>query len=344
MVNQTATMTIVPKREFWIDLLRAFACVMVLFCHSPQPYHGQAGQWLMPVTNYFGMAWGPILFFMISGACIMNKELEAVPFLRRRFSRILIPTIFWSIVYVIIECMVWHTCPEQDLWKKIIMIPFEPQYGLMWFMYALIAIYLMTPILSRWLHRCGQSECRLYITLWGITLLLPYADLLGIDIESIINSNGTLFYFSGFLWMAVLGYYCRQYGQILCFRWWYVLVCIIILMSPMYIFIIKINTGITVASSLSVDAVATTVLAFIFFRNLKWKGGIISKAIELLSKYSFGIYLTHMLLMYPFRMWIAQFNFHYFIQIPLTVLVVGLFAFSFTSLLSKIPFSKYIIG
>lgn len=343
-VNQISVREVLPKkREYWIDVMRAFACIMVLFCHSPQPYINQPGQILMPITNYYGMAWGPILFFMISGACIMYKEQPAFPFLRKRFSRILIPTVFWSIIYIILECKVWHTCPEQELWSKIFNIPLEPQYGLMWFMYALISIYLMTPILSKWLHRCTKRELELYLLLWGITLLLPYVSLFGESFGSIIKENGLLFYFSGFLWVAVLGFYCRKNIVINVWQWWHILIIILVLLSPLYIFLLKHFFCITISSSLSVDSIATTALAFLFFQNMNW-GSTFRKGIQLIAKYSFGIYLTHMLLMHPFRMWISQLNLHYAVQIPLTVVVVGAFAFIVTAILSKLPFSKYLIG
>ena len=72
------------KREYRIDLMRAFACIMVLFCHSPRPNIGQPGKFLVGITNYYGMALGPILFFMISGACILWEEKDAKPFLKKK--------------------------------------------------------------------------------------------------------------------------------------------------------------------------------------------------------------------------------------------------------------------
>ena len=334
----------ITKHEDWIDILRAFACIMVLFCHSPQPYLNQPGQFLMPVINYYGMAWGPILFFMISGACIMHKEQPALPFFKKRFGRILIPTIIWSIIYVFIECEIWKTCPHQELLNKLMLLPFAPQYGLMWFMYALIAIYLMTPIISLWLHRCEKGEIQLYIALWGITLFIPYTNLFDFKINLLTSPNGLLFYLSGFLWMAVLGYYCRRYDIVKQWRYWHILISVLILFSPLYIYVIKHITGNTISSSLSVDSVATTALAFLCLKNVTIKGYYFNLVVKSIAKHSFGIYLIHMLFMYPFRQWIAQYNINYAFQIPITVFVVGCVSFLATVLLSKIPYSKYILG
>lgn len=329
--------------EYWIDIMRSFACIMVLFCHSPQPYINQPGQILMGINNYFGMAWGPILFFMISGACILGKDQQAIPFLKRRFSRILFPTVIWSFVYIFMECFIWKTAPSSESTYKILLIPFTPQYGSMWFMYVLIAIYLMAPILTPWLLKCTNKEIELYLGLWGITLFLPYLELFDNNVNEIIWRNGMLFYLSGFLWVAVLGYYCRFHMKSFHFSFWNILICTFILLSPLYIYCIKSATGKTILSSTSIDAIATTTLAFIIIKKIKW-GFIFQKQIRTIAKYSFGIYLSHMLFMYPFRLWIAQFNLHYAIQIPITAFSIGVCALIFTIVLSKLPFGKYLIG
>jgi peptidoglycan/LPS O-acetylase OafA/YrhL len=335
-------------RDYKIDVMRVFACIMVLFCHSPQPYINQPGKVLVGIDNYFGMAWGPILFFMISGACVLWSEREAIPFLKKRFSRILIPTILWSLVYIFVESFWWKTTPE-DVWKqKIPAMIFEPQYGLMWFMYMLISIYLATPILSRWLSRSSRSEVRFFLLLWGVTLLIPFLKLIGIDASFLQHPNGYLYYFSGFLWTAVAGYYCRRYVHIERMKIWHVVVSVLIFLSPALVFLIKAKTGHLLNTSLSILSISTTAFAFILIYNAKLPRFLETregkKWISKMSELSFGIYLTHMLFMYPFRIWIIQFNLNYAIQIPVTVIVVGACSFLISWVISKLPIGKYVIG
>lgn len=335
-------------RDYKIDVMRVFACIMVLFCHSPQSYTGQPGKVLIGIDNYFGMAWGPILFFMISGACVLWSEREAIPFLKRRFSRILIPTIFWSLVYIFVECFWWKTVPIDAWQQKIPAMIFEPQYGIMWFMYMLISIYLATPILSRWLNRSTRIEVRFYLMLWGITLLIPFLGLIGIDATYLQHPNGYLYYFSGFLWTAVAGYYCRRYVRIDSLKVWHVVVSVFILLTPAVVFLIKVKTGQLLNTSLEILSMSTTVFVFIVIYNIKlprfFETGKGKNLIIKISELSFGIYLTHMLILYPFRMWIGQFNLNYAIQIPITVIMVGTCSFFISWVISKLPIGKYIIG
>lgn len=335
-------------RDYKIDVMRVFACIMVLFCHSPQHYTGQPGKVLVGIDNYFGMAWGPILFFMISGACVLWSEREAIPFLKKRFSRILIPTIIWSLVYIFVECFWWKTAPE-DSWKqKIPAMIFAPQYGLMWFMYMLISIYLATPILSRWLNHCSRAEVRFYLLLWGVTLFIPFLNLVGVNASFLQHSNGYLYYFSGFLWTAVAGYYCRRYVHIERVKIWHVALSVLVLLTPAMVFYIKSKTGQLMDMSLGILSMTTTVFAFVVMYNLEMPSFITSslgqKLVLKISELSFGIYLIHMIFLFPFRLWIAQFNLHYAIQMPLTVIVVGFCSFLASLGISKFPIGKYIIG
>ena len=338
------------KREFRIDLMRVFACIMVLFCHSPQPYIGQPGRFLIGITNYYGMAWGPILFFMISGACILWEEKDAKPFLKKRFSRILIPTLFWSIVYIFVQCFVWNTVPSENWLCMIPKILVEPQYGLLWFMYVLIAIYLVAPILSKWLNRSSKKEIELYLGIWCIALALPYLEIFGVDYHFVLESGGVLYYMSGFLWCAVAGYYFRKYGKIEKMKPWHYLASAIALASPVAVFLFKHFTGKTLNASLMLLPMALTAFGFLFIWNVRLQhrivneGGKLRRFIESVSKLSFGIYLSHMLVLYPFTQWLSHFNLHFAIHIPLTIVVSFVVSYLLSWLISKFPFGKYIIG
>lgn len=315
---------------------------MVLFCHAPQPYVNQPGQWLIAIDNYYGMAWGPVLFFMISGACIIGKKESAQSFLRRRFSRILLPTFLWSVIYIILQRYVWKIEVDGSIWSQVLMIPFGPQYGLMWFMYALVAIYLCSPIISAWVNQCSKKELEFYLCLWGVTLVLPYLSLICNSFSLIQRENGILFYLSGFLWVAVLGYYCRRYLANLELKRRHFLLGIVVLLSPLWVWVIKRLCGQTVSSSLSIDSIATTALAFMSI--MLYNGWKRFRIIEEISKYSFGIYLIHMVFMYPFKNWISRFGLNYALQIPITVIVVGICSFLSVWAISKTKVGNYIVG
>lgn len=81
----------------------------------------------------------------------------------------------------------------------------------------LIGLYLYLPILSAWLQQASEKSLRLFLLLWGVTLLVPYLtqyatpNLWG---TCAWNPYGMLYYFAGFNGYLVAGYYLRHYNRL----------------------------------------------------------------------------------------------------------------------------------
>ena len=118
---------------------------------------------------------------------------------------------------------------------------------------------------------------------------------------------------------------------------------LVVIVSPVLTYFVKTVSHVNITTSYTANCVLTTCFVFVLIRSVNWKGHC-RKWIELISKNSFGIYLAHMLFMYPFRLWIAQYHINYVLQIPITVLCIGIVSFCFVWIVSKIPFGKYIVG
>lgn len=79
----------------------------------------------------------------------------------------------------------------------------------MWYIYLLVGLYLYMPIFSAWVTAASDKSKRLFLYLWGISLLLPYAtyfispNLLGVCSW---NGFGTFYYFAGFNGYLLLGH------------------------------------------------------------------------------------------------------------------------------------------
>ena len=240
--------------------------------------------------------------------------------------------------------------PSENWLSMIPKILLKPQYGLFWFMYVLIAIYLVAPILSKWLNRSSKKEIELYLGIWCISLVLPYLEIFGVDYHFILGSGGVLYHMSGFLWCAVAGYYFRKYGKIEKMKPWHYMVSAVALASPAIVFLCKHFTGKTINSSLLLLPMALTAFGFLFIWNVRLPHRIINEEgklrrfIESVSRLSFGIYLSHMLVLCPFTQWLSHFNLHFALHIPLTVVVSFIVSYILCWIISKTPFRKYIIG
>ena len=139
-----------PKnREVWIDWMRLAACFMVVVTHCTEPFYlGGEGTLILTKADAF---W-------VSGFCVFTRSAVALfvvassflqfplryspgEFLRRRAVRVLVPFLIWSLVYA----FVWGE-PERNL--KDLLLNFNYAAGHLWFVYMLIGVYLVMPLLS----------------------------------------------------------------------------------------------------------------------------------------------------------------------------------------------------
>lgn len=334
----------IQKRLIWVDVLRSFACICVLFCHSPGKYEGQGGQFLLAPNNYLMMAWGVSIFFMLSGALLFSQEQKLVPFYKKRLSRITMPIVIWSIIYILFDKLFITSNDDKSIIHKILLIPFYQQTGLLWFMYALIGIYLISPIISVWLRTISKKELEIILILWVTTLLLPYLELLDKDIMKIIGREGILNFFFGFVGYALWGYYLKTYIRINLFSFKYVSLVITSFIFPLIIYFTQLLPISVLSSSQSFFSALMSTIAFLFFKEINYKETKFIKFIVLFAEFSFGIYLCHMIFMRPIHIWLQPYHMHYALQIPITALITGILSFGFVWLLNKIPYSKFLFG
>lgn len=220
-------------RLVWVDVLRLAAMLMVIAGHSVDIYNATPQD--DPMNGFWGAFIGSLmrpsvpLFAMMTGLLLLPIGESASSFYRRRIPRVLIPMLFWSVIYYLIP---WFTgvigldksvisvlfpfefAPSQewgDAVSNIAMIPltFNGYTTHMWYLYMLIGLYLFMPFFSAWVEKNDHTLIRTYIILWGCSLMLPYlAQLLSPNLFGICawNQFGTFHYFAGFTGYLLLGH------------------------------------------------------------------------------------------------------------------------------------------
>ena len=153
--------------------LHTSAIVVVKYISNPDSF----GWWTGNVVNSM-VRWCVPVFVMLSGALLLDpsKSETATEFFRKRINRILIPLVFWSLVYIILA-WVFHSMQSGfnfiELLRRLVtgLLSGRPHYHL-WFLFMIIGLYAITPILRLILKRF-HSYC-LYIGL-GCLALTVYA-------------------------------------------------------------------------------------------------------------------------------------------------------------------------
>ena len=98
------------KREIWIDWMRVTACFFVMLTHCCEPFYlGGEGSLILTKSDAIWVSILNVLpracvalFIMASSYLQFPLHYDTQEFFRRRAGRILIPFLFWTIVYALI--------------------------------------------------------------------------------------------------------------------------------------------------------------------------------------------------------------------------------------------------
>lgn len=152
------------------DVLRLFAIAVVVVLHVSARALVKAPPF-GPVWwsgNLFDSLsrWSVPVFVMISGVLMLaTRKPESVgDFLRRRFSKILIPLFFWSGIYFAFRALILHE--QLTPWILLHDLVSGPAFYHLWFMYVILGLYLITPLLRVLLQAAKPEDLRYFLILW----------------------------------------------------------------------------------------------------------------------------------------------------------------------------------
>lgn len=157
-----------------VDLIRTVAIVLVILLHaSIEPYPNvdlmtpQGVQIWVASDIYDSIARVCIpLFVMLAGALLLQPSKADEPlgaFFRRRFARIGVSFLFWGAIYVLWGVYVkgW-AISAQTLTQAILNGP----YYQFWFLYLLIGLYILTPVLRVFIKHAEPRIIRYLVAVW----------------------------------------------------------------------------------------------------------------------------------------------------------------------------------
>lgn len=327
------------QRTVYLDIVRVVACMMVIVIHAPisgieAEHHGA----FLVLISYLMAPCVP-LFFMVSGALLLpcRGDTTAIEFLRKRISKILGPTVFFSLFYILLDI----NKDGYDIIKKLLSIPFSPQgHGVLWFMYVLTGLYLLVPVISPWLRQTSKRELEFYLLIWIVTQCYPYLSMfVGID----ASNTGVLYYFTGYIGYFLLGYYLDRYT--IAFKWLFLLT---ILVLPFPLFDKMLNWNLDFYAAFWYLSLPVTVMTVTWFVGLKILCRVTVLGYKLLtfSNLSFGIYLIHIYIMrsllWKWSLILSIQN--YYLQTLVVALLTFAFSYFVCKIISYLPYSQYVIG
>mgnify|MGYP003582537412 CR=1 FL=1 len=336
----------------WAENLRALATISVIVLHVTAPLLTSIGSltsWWIGNIIESSVRFSVPIFFMLTGSFLFDKDYSTEIFLKKRFLRVVVPFLFWSIIYILFNLTLKLKHQESlDFYSVLTFITDQLKNGSsyhLWFVYTLLGIYLFIPIISKWIRNSTNSEILYFLVIWAITVLFTYPLL------SIFETKIDLSYFTGFLGYTILGYYLRKMNferskkkdSIAIFLFSSGL--IITISGTYFLFNLKGEKNELFYNYLTLNVLMCSIGIYLFFKDKYVKNQFVLKCLNLLNSYSYGIYLAHVLILALLtKAGINCFFIHPLVGIPLTTVVCLLASAIIVYVINKLPFGKYISG
>lgn len=346
-------------RCIWADLLRIFSILAVIGLHVCSGGFWQtepvtSTDWI--ITNFAGCLtkWCVPVFVMVSGMFLLDprKEVTIRSVLTKYLPRLAISFLVWSLIYA---CYTnWDALIQlrPEALKAILKSWITGHYH-MWFLYMIAGLYLITPLLRKITEEVNKKLLRYFLLLWLIfsvlytTIeLLPHTGLL----TGAIGSMG-MSYVSGFVGYYLLGYYLTSEPPGRTVR------CLIYAGAILGAAVTIVGSTLLSQRSghvdrqlfgnLTLNVFLMAIGIFVYFQNviskINWSADS-QKRIQQLSGCTFGVYLSHALILSMFNKWgLTVGTMPVIFSIPLLILLVLLLSLTLTALLRKISwFRKYL--
>jgi surface polysaccharide O-acyltransferase-like enzyme len=322
----------------WVDLIRVVGAFLVVVAHIS--YRG--GGSVLVSSYYFVLSRVAVpLFFMVSGYLLLRKEEPYGDFFRKRALKVFVPFFVWSVIYLLWKREGFDAGFSAKLVVSYLLkILRGPRENHLWFFYALIGLYLFTPILRVFVARASLRDLVYFCGLWFA--IVPIFSF--VQEFTPVRSGFELYFISGYSGYFMLGHLLGkfQYDR----RQLYGLAFLLLIFSIGTTALNYLVKSEYFVSYLSMNIVLMTVFAFILLREVEI-GDRLNNILVPLSRASFGIYLVHVIVLaelekLPFvSSWFSAGSSVY--MIPLLGLFGFFVSFVLVAVIQKIPVLRWIV-
>ncbi len=333
----------------WADFLRVAASFLVIMAHieglGGKPYWASV---IYLILSRIGVP----AFFMLSGFLLLRKDEPLTVFFKKRALKVLIPFFAWSIFYDIVwnQQLINSGFTIKAVLSLFIRVLRSTRAPHLWFLYPLIGLYILTPVLRVFARNAKKTELIYFIILW--ILVVPVFAIM--EYYTPLSFGFELQLVTGYIGYYILGLYLSQLSINKKNNLVFIALFSLGLLSSFIIYFFNIPPTESVhenvyRSYLSINFIVIGIGAFGLLKAIGDR--ITTKAdniITILSKTSFGIYLIHpIVLQWINKVWgllnIPTMPLASLWAIPLTTLLCYLISFVIISMMQKIPVIKTVV-
>ena len=343
-----------------VDLIRTFAIVLVILLHAaiePVPINSVVNQavvlrwWSVNIYDSLSRVCVP-LFVMLSGALLLQPSKVEEPlkvFFKKRVARIGVPLIFWGATY-----FAWRYFANNEaltlnsIGQGIVSGP----YYHFWYLYTLIGLYLVTPILRVLVAHAGRKVLRYFLVLWFVgTAVVP---ILYIFVTFSLSSD--VFLLTGFVGCFLLGLYLLdvQLKNRTLYVLWFVGFTWTVVGTYLITYYVGGHLQYFFYDFLSINVILASAALFMLLNHIpadyvERKSLRANKLVHFIGQSSLAIYLLHIVVLESlhrgfFGVQISIMSLNPILEIPLVTAITLFICLIILYPASKIPALKKLIG
>jgi len=341
----------------WVDFLRVVATFSVVWLHSAAPLLHKYNE--LPITDWWvANIYDSMVrvcvpsFFMLSGYLLLNKSEDITCFFTKRIGKVVLPLIIWSLLYILWKH--YYQGSEFITLYSFYSLVLTPACFHLWFLYALVGLYLFVPILRVLVQYSSKMLLYYFVVLWFFAVsIIPFFEKV-VNIESEID----LKMISGYVGYLVVGHIL---GNIKVTKKTFII--------SVFIFIVLIavtavgtylltdrKEGVFMGYFYSYLSPNVIFMSLTFFIGIKYiaetvkvfQSEVFKKIIKTLSSASLGIYFIHIMVFDILNngdlgFQLSPFSLGALYSVPVTAIVTFSLSFLVIYLIQRIPIIQKIV-
>lgn len=213
--NDNAEMPGVGGRKVYIDFLRIIAIYMVLFNHTETngfmlftEARESALYWFYLFNSIFIKVAVP-LFYMVSGALLLNRDEPIRKILKDRVLKYAIVLLVSSLLAYVYSCL--RKFPRDMSLDVFLKAFFTSELSVaLWYLYAYLAFLLMLPFLRKMARGMTNKEFMWLLMMYTVINLLGIIDFLLWKGEARFNGRFSFFINTAYVFYPLMGYFLEH--------------------------------------------------------------------------------------------------------------------------------------
>ena len=207
------------ERNISFDVLRILSAFSVVVLHVSSMYLMEINVTAtdFKIANFINSIsrFGVPIFVMISGAIFLSEEKQITisKLWKHNILRLFILYVVWSFAYYVFQSLyLW----KFDFWRHgfvrtVTGCVYASNH--FWFIFMIIGLYALVPILRTWLHHSSEKEQKYFIGLFVVFQIFRTTLEISLDksLTSTISELVEITELTGYLGYFILGYYLTHY-------------------------------------------------------------------------------------------------------------------------------------